>query len=163
MNNENDHARNNKEHTENSSHLQIVLAGPQEVSVCRQKGNTATDQHRVSKISNGFIRRSSGLRGFRKTKTIADIAETARKVGGRIALITSNRESPIAKISDSTVIIENQRDKVGDETAEFEVRQMIGEHGSFAPLGTLFETAAWFSQMLVFPCSWKYLGLMRRS
>jgi len=40
------------------------------------------------------------------------------------------------------VIIENQRDQVRDETAEFEIRQMTGEHRSFAPLGTLFETAA---------------------
>jgi len=80
--------------------------------------------------------------GSGQTKTIVDIAETAREVGGRIALITSNRESRITKIADAIVIIENRRDKVGDETAEFEVRQMTGEHGSFAPLGTLFETAA---------------------
>jgi 6-phospho-3-hexuloisomerase len=80
--------------------------------------------------------------GSGQTKTIADIAETSHVVGGRIALITSNRESRIARIADVIVIIENQRDKVGDETAEFEVRQMTGEYGSFAPLGTLFETAA---------------------
>jgi 6-phospho-3-hexuloisomerase len=80
--------------------------------------------------------------GSGQTKTIADIAVTSHEVGGRIALITSNRESRIALIADAIVIIENQRDKVGDETAEFEVRQMTGEYGSFAPLGTLFETAA---------------------
>jgi 6-phospho-3-hexuloisomerase len=80
--------------------------------------------------------------GSGQTKTIADIAETSHVVGGRIALITSNQESRIARIADVIVIIENQRDKVGDETAEFEVRQMTGEYGSFAPLGTLFETAA---------------------
>jgi 6-phospho-3-hexuloisomerase len=80
--------------------------------------------------------------GSGQTKTIADIAVTSHEVGGRIALITSNRESRIARIADAIVIIENQRDKVGDETAEFEVRQMTGEYGSFAPLGTLFETAS---------------------
>lgn len=80
--------------------------------------------------------------GSGQTKTIADIAVTSHEVGGRIALITSNRESRIALIADAIVIIENQRDKVGDETAEFEVRQMTGEYGSFAPLGTLFETAS---------------------
>ncbi len=80
--------------------------------------------------------------GSGRTKTIADIAETAKEIGGRIALITSNRESRIGEIADAMVIIENQRDEIKDETAEFEVRQMTGEHKSFAPLGTLFETAA---------------------
>ncbi len=80
--------------------------------------------------------------GSGRTKTIADIAETAKEIGGRIALITSNRESLIGKLADAMVIIENQRDEIRDETAEFEVRQMTGEHKSFAPLGTLFETAA---------------------
>lgn len=80
--------------------------------------------------------------GSGRTKTIADIAETAKEIGGRIALITSNRDSRIGRIADVIVIIENQRDEVSDETAEFEIRQMTGEHKSFAPLGTLFETAA---------------------
>ncbi len=80
--------------------------------------------------------------GSGRTKTIADIAETAKEIGGRISLITSNRDSKISRMADVIVIIENQRDQVRDETAEFEIRQMTGEHKSFAPLGTLFETAA---------------------
>ncbi|HIH27715.1 MAG TPA: 6-phospho-3-hexuloisomerase [Methanoregulaceae archaeon] len=80
--------------------------------------------------------------GSGRTKTIADIAETAHAIGGRIALITANRESRIGAIADVIVKIEHQRDEVKDDTAEFEVRQMTGEHKSFAPLGTLFETAA---------------------
>jgi 6-phospho-3-hexuloisomerase len=47
----------------------------------------------------------------------------------------------IAKIADSIVIIEHQRDKVDDD-AGFEIREMLGDHKSFAPLGTLFETAS---------------------
>ncbi|MFA5296040.1 MAG: 6-phospho-3-hexuloisomerase [Methanoregulaceae archaeon] len=80
--------------------------------------------------------------GSGRTKTIADIAETAHAIGGRIALITANRESRIGAIADVIVKIEHQRDEVKDDTVEFEVRQMTGEHKSFAPLGTLFETAA---------------------
>jgi 6-phospho-3-hexuloisomerase len=80
--------------------------------------------------------------GSGKTKTVADIAETAKEIGGRICLITSNADSRIGKISDVIVIIEHQRDDVADDAAEFEIRQMIGEHKSFAPLGTIFETAA---------------------
>ncbi len=80
--------------------------------------------------------------GSGKTKTVADIAETAKDIGGRLALISSDKSSRIATISDSVVIIESQRDAVKDDTAEFEIRQMMGEHKSFAPLGTIFETAS---------------------
>jgi len=80
--------------------------------------------------------------GSGATRTIADIAETAKGIGGRLCLITSKRDSRIARIADCVVIIESQRDKVADESAEFEIRQMMGEHRSFAPLGTIFETTA---------------------
>jgi 6-phospho-3-hexuloisomerase len=80
--------------------------------------------------------------GSGRTKTVADLAETARDIGGKICLITSNADSRIGKIADCIVIIEHHRDKVADDAAEFEVRQMMGDHKSFAPLGTLFETAS---------------------
>jgi 6-phospho-3-hexuloisomerase len=80
--------------------------------------------------------------GSGRTKTVADLAETARDIGGRICLITSNADSRIGKIADSIVIIEQHRDAVADEAAEFEIRQIMGDHKSFAPLGTLFETAS---------------------
>jgi 6-phospho-3-hexuloisomerase len=80
--------------------------------------------------------------GSGKTKTVADIAETAKDIGAHICLITSNADSRIGKIADCIVIIEHQRDAVSDDAAEFEIRQMMGEHKSFAPLGTLFETAS---------------------
>jgi 6-phospho-3-hexuloisomerase len=80
--------------------------------------------------------------GSGKTKTIADIAGTAHDIGAHICLITSNAVSPIGKLSECIVIIEHQRDAVSDDAAEFEIRQMMGEHRSFAPLGTLFETAS---------------------
>jgi 6-phospho-3-hexuloisomerase len=80
--------------------------------------------------------------GSGRTKTVADLAETARDIGGRICLITSNADSRIGKIADCIVIIEHHRDKVADDAAEFEIRQMMGDHKSFAPLGTLFETAS---------------------
>jgi 6-phospho-3-hexuloisomerase len=80
--------------------------------------------------------------GSGRTKTVADLAETARDIGGRICLITSNADSRIGKISNCSVIIEHHRDAVADDAAEFEIRQMMGDHKSFAPLGTLFETAS---------------------
>ena len=48
----------------------------------------------------------------------------------------------IGKISDCIVIIEHQRDAVGDDGVNLEIRQMMGGHKSFAPLGTLFETTS---------------------
>jgi 6-phospho-3-hexuloisomerase len=80
--------------------------------------------------------------GSGRTRTIADIAETAKEIGAKICLITSNANSRIGKISDCIVIIENQRDAAGNDDVEFEIRQMMGEHKSFAPLGTLFETTS---------------------
>jgi 6-phospho-3-hexuloisomerase len=80
--------------------------------------------------------------GSGETKTIADIAESAKNIGGRLCLITSKRDSRIGRIADCCVVIESRRDDVGDEPAEFEIRQMMGKHKSFAPLGTLFETAS---------------------
>lgn len=80
--------------------------------------------------------------GSGKTKTVADIAETAKEIGAKICLITSDANSRIGKISDCVVIIEHHRDAVTDDAVEFEIRQMMGDHKSFAPLGTLFETAS---------------------
>ena len=80
--------------------------------------------------------------GSGRTKTVADIAETAKEIGAKICLITSDADSRIGKISDCIVIIEHHRDAVTDDAVEFEIRQMMGDHKSFAPLGTLFETAS---------------------
>ena len=82
------------------------------------------------------------LSGSGKIRTIMEIVQTAKEIGGRISLITSNSESPIGKIADTLVIIESVRDSIPDESMEYDTRQMLGEHRSFAPLGTLFETAA---------------------
>ncbi len=80
--------------------------------------------------------------GSGETKTIADLAETAHIIGARVCLVTFSPNSRIGKIADCVVTIPSQREETRDPSAEFEVRQMMGEHKSFAPLGTLFETAA---------------------
>jgi len=80
--------------------------------------------------------------GSGRTKTVADIAETGKEIGAHICLITANADSRIGRIADCMVIIEQYRDDVKDDAAEFEIRQMLGDHKSFAPLGTLFETAS---------------------
>jgi len=80
--------------------------------------------------------------GSGETKTVAELCETTKAIGGNLCLITSKKDSRIGRIADVIMVIESQRDAVEDESAEFEIRQMTGEHKSFAPLGTLFETAA---------------------
>jgi 6-phospho-3-hexuloisomerase len=80
--------------------------------------------------------------GSGETKTIADLAETAKIIGARVCLVTFSPNSRIGRIADCVVTIPSQREETRDPSAEFEVRQMMGEHKSFAPLGTLFETAA---------------------
>jgi len=80
--------------------------------------------------------------GSGETKTIAELCETAKGLNGKICLVTSKQDSRIGKIADCTVVIESHRDQVDDESAEYEIRQMMGDHKSFAPLGTLFETAS---------------------
>lgn len=80
--------------------------------------------------------------GSGNTKTIADIAETAKKFGVKVALISSDENSRIGKIADYMIKIETQRDPTTKESHEFEIRQMLGEYRSFAPLGTIFETTS---------------------
>lgn len=88
--------------------------------------------------------------GSGNTKSIADVAQTAKGIGARVGLITSNKGSAIGQIADTIVVIESQRDAVTDESHEYDIRQMMGEHKSFAPLGTIFETTSMvFSDALV--------------
>ncbi|GAA5262419.1 6-phospho-3-hexuloisomerase [Methanocalculus sp. MC3] len=88
--------------------------------------------------------------GSGNTRSIADVAQTAKGLGATVGLITSNKESTIGQIADTIVVIESQRDAVTDESHEYDIRQMMGEHRSFAPLGTIFETTSMvFSDALV--------------
>ncbi len=80
--------------------------------------------------------------GSGRTRTIVDIAETAKEIGGRLCVVTASPKSGVATIADVVVEIESSRDAGADASSEFDRRQMTGEHKSFAPLGTLFETAA---------------------
>ncbi|HJJ89057.1 MAG TPA: 6-phospho-3-hexuloisomerase [Methanocorpusculum sp.] len=80
--------------------------------------------------------------GSGNTRTIGDIAEMAKCLGVKVALISSNPSSRIGKIADYIIQIEIQRDPISCDAHEYEIRQMLGEHRSFAPLGTIFETTS---------------------
>lgn len=80
--------------------------------------------------------------GSGNTRTIGDIAGMAKCLGVKVALISSNPSSRIGKIADYIIQIEIQRDPISCDAHEYEIRQMLGEHRSFAPLGTIFETTS---------------------
>ncbi|HJJ33709.1 MAG TPA: 6-phospho-3-hexuloisomerase [Methanocorpusculum sp.] len=80
--------------------------------------------------------------GSGNTKYVADIAETAKSIGVKIALVSSNKDSRVGKIVDYFIRIETQRDPIQQDTHEYEIRQMLGAYRSFAPLGTIFETTS---------------------
>ena len=83
--------------------------------------------------------------GSGETNSIFDICETAKELGGKLCLITASPDSRIARIADCMVMLGRQKPR-GEETSKYEVRQIMGQYRSvspsFAPLGTLFETAA---------------------
>jgi 6-phospho-3-hexuloisomerase len=84
--------------------------------------------------------------GSGETRSVVDACETAREIGGKICLVTSTPDSRIGRMADCIVEIGNDLLKNADIPHDFEIRQLTGQYrsvsGSFAPLGTLFETAA---------------------
>jgi 6-phospho-3-hexuloisomerase len=84
--------------------------------------------------------------GSGETRSVVDACETARDIGGKICLVTSMPDSHIGRMADCIVEIGNDLLKNADIPHDFEIRQLTGQYrsvsGSFAPLGTLFETAA---------------------
>jgi 6-phospho-3-hexuloisomerase len=83
--------------------------------------------------------------GSGETNSIYDVCETAKDLGGRICLITATKKSRMAGLSECKVVLGSL--EPGTElSGEYEVRQITGQYrsvtSSFAPLGTLFETAA---------------------
>ena len=84
--------------------------------------------------------------GSGETRSVVDACETAREIGGKICLVTSTADSRIGRMADCVVEIGNNQLKDADIPHDFEIRQLTGQYrsvsGSFAPLGTLFETVA---------------------
>ena len=84
--------------------------------------------------------------GSGATRSVVDACETAREIGGKVCLITSTTDSRIGRMADCIVEIGNNRLIDADIPQDFEIRQLTGQYrsvsGSFAPLGTLFETSA---------------------
>jgi 6-phospho-3-hexuloisomerase len=67
------------------------------------------------------------------TKTILTLAEKAKKLGGRVFAVTSNRDSALGKLSDARLVV----DKV-DENVNYRVLAKIGDLKNQNFLGAIF-------------------------
>jgi 6-phospho-3-hexuloisomerase len=81
-----------------------------------------------------------GVSGSGETPSIANLGGIAKKIGSRLAVITSNKDSTLGHISDIVVIIPG-RPKEEVIVEDYHERRMIGYH-QLAPLGTIFEISA---------------------
>lgn len=78
--------------------------------------------------------------GSGETPSIASLGSAAKKIGSKLAVITSNEDSTMGKISDIVVIVPGRpREDVIPE--DYHERRMTGR-AQLAPLGTMFEIAA---------------------
>ncbi len=80
------------------------------------------------------------ISGSGMTKTVVALAEAAKEIGVKVIAVTSHPDSKLGRIADQVVVIKG-RTKVAEER-NYEIRQLIGEHESLAPLGTMFEVSA---------------------
>lgn len=78
--------------------------------------------------------------GSGETPSIASLGTIAKKLGSKLAVITSNKDSTLANISDIILIIQG-RPKEDIIYEDYHERRMIG-YPQLAPLGTMFEITA---------------------
>ena len=84
--------------------------------------------------------------GSGETNSIYDVFETAKELGARLCLITATPKSRMSDLTDCMVILCGSLPSDSSLPSQYEVRQITGQYrsvsSSFAPFGTLFETAA---------------------
>ncbi|GFO97241.1 6-phospho-3-hexuloisomerase [groundwater metagenome] len=78
--------------------------------------------------------------GSGETTSIANLGAISKKLGSKLATITSNKDSTLGKLSDVVVIIPG-RPKEDIDYEDYHERRMIG-YTQLAPLGTIFEISA---------------------
>jgi len=78
--------------------------------------------------------------GSGETPSIANLGGISKKIGSKLAVITSNKDSTLGRISDIVVIVPG-RPKEDVVYEDYHERRMIG-YPQLAPLGTIFEISA---------------------
>ncbi len=78
--------------------------------------------------------------GSGETPSIANLGAIAKRIGSKLATITSNKDSTLGSISDIVVVVPG-RTKEDIDYEDYQERRMIG-YPQLAPLGTIFEITA---------------------
>lgn len=78
--------------------------------------------------------------GSGETPSIANLGKISKKIGSKLATITSNKDSTLGGISDIVVVVPG-RTKEDINYEDYHERRMIG-YPQLAPLGTMFEISA---------------------
>ena len=99
------------------------------------------------------------MSGSGKTDFIVDTASIAKRIGSRVIGLTSNTDSPLAKLTDVLVLVKgrtkdtlepiseeinsrkskSENDKAIVPKIKWDARQLTGLHAPLSPLGSLFE------------------------
>ncbi len=101
------------------------------------------DVHVVGEITAPAVQPEDlviAVSGSGETTSIANLGAISKKIGSKLATITSNKDSTIGKISDVVVLIPG-RPKEDIDYEDYQERRMIG-YTQLAPLGTVFEISA---------------------
>lgn len=77
------------------------------------------------------------ISGSGKTSGPLTAANMAKKLDAKVIAITSQKLSPLALTADQIVDIPGRKQIAQED--EYNSRQLIGQHESLAPMGTLFE------------------------
>ena len=81
-----------------------------------------------------------GVSGSGETSLVVSAARIAKKIGAKIAVVTSYPKSTLAKLADHIVTLPG-RVEIASMKSYID-RQITGEYESLTPLGTLFEATA---------------------
>ena len=77
------------------------------------------------------------ISGSGSTTLPVTVAEMAKKLRAKVLAVTSHPGSQLGKAADHIVIVLGRKRMAREE--EYHSRQLLGEHESLAPMGTLFE------------------------
>jgi 6-phospho-3-hexuloisomerase len=75
--------------------------------------------------------------GSGTTNLPVTVAEMSKMLGAKVLAITSHPDSPLGKISDHVALVLGRGLDALEE--DYYSRQLLGEHESLAPMGTMFE------------------------
>jgi len=78
--------------------------------------------------------------GTGETASVVDEARVARELGGRVLVLTANRNSPLGRLAD--VLVEVPAQRLRRSIDDYELRKLKGPEEVLTPLGSLFELSA---------------------